>query len=146
MIHLQVLSTPDPLTAKEHLFYFNEILLSNDPKTAHLIIDDQDMDKTVMRFSVAEGSVRVETLPKQRPYISNGKKNIGAKLHQAGDEITFGQTVVKIINFQQTINEHELPLPERYKKAIQNPNNAKILETFEAELLHLEYLLNADNE
>lgn len=146
MIQFQIIYSPDELLSEVHTFSANLILLSNDLKRAHLKIDDPELKNIVYKLEVLTDSILVDSIPKLKPYLSNGKKTTGAKKHQAHDEITIGKTTIKILSFQKTLIPSDEPLPERYKRVSQNSKIAKSLETLEAELLHLEYLLNADNE
>lgn len=146
MIQLEVVATVDPVICKEHLYHLNDIQISSQIKTSHLTIEDPSIGDQIILLKVVGDDLHVESIPAHKPYLTNGKKSIGARLHQAGDEITIGKTTLKVVTFQRSQNDHESPLPERYKRASQNPNSAKILETLEAELIHLEYLLNAENE
>lgn len=146
MIEFQIIESSDKDISEIHTYSFNKVAISNTHNDAFLQIDDPEMNGVLFLIEVNNVGLDVRTHPAKKSYLSNGKKTTGAKTHKISDELTFGKTKLKILNFQQTDFPHQVSLPERYKNASQDPQAAKTLETLEAELLHLEYILNAQNE
>jgi hypothetical protein len=100
MITLEILGTPDPLVTGTFRFHQNQLTLGQ--RNCTLNVDDPQMPPGYLLIEVAEGSLVVHP-PKDHPtYLLNGKRATSVRKLKPKDEITLGQTSLRILEFAQT--------------------------------------------
>src|SRR6218665_2323540 len=111
MIHIEILSSSDPLAIGLYEFEFDHLLIGRSKKN-DLIFLDKELPLNYMLLQVAvDKSVPylfVKSLTRSPFFFVNGKKISGILKIRNNDIIAFGENKIKILYFQKTKTEDDL--------------------------------------
>lgn len=140
MIHIEILSSSDPLAIGLYEFEYDHLLIGRSKKN-DLIFLDRELPLKYMKLEVIEDNhghyLAVRSLTSSPYFFINGKKVSGALKIRTGDVIAFGENKIQIINFQKT--KIETDLSEAYVNFEKNaPELRFALDFIEEVLIDLE--------
>lgn len=111
MIHLEILSSSDPLAIGLYEFEFNHVHIGRSKKN-DLIFQDKELPLKYMLLKIVEDNsginLMVKSLVRQPFFFINGKKISGALKIRPNDVIAFGENKIKILGFKKTEDQTDL--------------------------------------
>ncbi|MBC7712844.1 MAG: hypothetical protein H7177_05870 [Rhizobacter sp.] len=111
MIHIEILSSSDPLAIGLYEFEYDHLLIGRSKKN-DLIFLDRELPLNYMTLEVGADHkapyLVVRSLTRAPFFFINGKKISGVLKVRIGDVIAFGENKIKIISFQKTREESDL--------------------------------------
>ena len=132
MIEIEIVNSPDTEILGKLFFNFPKVEMGQTPPF-HLKINDPhlEMQKIILESSPKGVGVFEKN---EGPYLSNGKKIRGKKIHAPGDIVTFGKTQLKILRcVHQVTNQENLT-----KDALKRENVSESLNLLKKEMLKIE--------
>ena len=140
MIHVEILTSTDPLAIGLYEFEYDHLLIGRSKKN-DLIFLDRELPLNYMMMQIGEDHngqyLVVRSLTRAPFFFINGKKISGVLKIRIGDVIAFGENTIKIIDFQKT--KEETDLSEAYAKFEKNaPELRFALDFIEEVLIDLE--------
>lgn len=111
MIHLEILSSSDPLAVGLYEFEFNHVQIGRSKKN-DLIFLDKALPLNYMNLQIhqdSKGTYLVARSERGSPFFFiNGKKISGVIKVRINDVIAFGENQIKILDFRTTTHEEDL--------------------------------------
>ncbi|MBC7427202.1 MAG: hypothetical protein H7336_01240 [Bacteriovorax sp.] len=111
MIHLEILTSNDPLSIGLYEFEYDHLLIGRSKKN-DLIFLDRELPLNYIMIEVVEDHLAsylvVRSLTRAPFFFINGKKISGALKIRIGDIVAFGENKIKIIDFKKTREESDL--------------------------------------
>ena len=135
MVIFEIKSSPDTERIGEVKTFYENFTLGGNRKTDILIEDSNIADVHLVFVHNKDGLLSKST--DSNYYFTNGKKIKGAKLHQVGDELKIGETilVIKELLFENLSRS----FGELYQETIKmNPDSESIIIQLQKELIYLE--------
>ncbi|HXH73364.1 MAG TPA: FHA domain-containing protein [Bacteriovoracaceae bacterium] len=118
MIHFEIIQSPDLNVKTSFQYHKNEVYIGSE--SADLSIADPGLLSSHLMIEIPEKELLVHPQKEVSFYLINGKRTTSIRKIKAGDTITIGNTVIKIIAFALT----ERPS----KKEILNQKLATLIE------------------
>lgn len=111
MLHVEILSSSDPLAIGLYEFEYDHLGIGRSKKN-DLIFLDRELPLNYMILQVSEDHhnpyLVVKSLTRSPYFFINGKKISGLLKIRIGDVIAFGENKIKIIAFMKTRTETDL--------------------------------------
>jgi hypothetical protein len=111
MIHLEILTSSDPLAIGLYEFEFDDIYIGRSKKN-DLIFLDRELPLNFIILQIVEDSTGIHLVTRsvaRTPFFFiNGKKVSGTLKVRPNDLIAFGENTIKVIKFQKTKEEEDL--------------------------------------
>lgn len=121
-------------TPVEQSLYFREILVGTG-KASHIRVKGDDLPNVCLKLSVSQSGILIEGQP-DLAFFVNGKKILGSKVIQAGDQFKVGSSSIKVKEFQYENSFAPLNLEKLYDKFHQESEEYDtILSAIERELI-----------
>lgn len=135
MITFEIKSSPDQERIGEIKVFYENFTLGRNRKT-DILIEDLGIDDVHLVFVHSKDGLLSKST-ESNFYFTNGKKIKGAKLHQVGDEIKVGETILQI---KELLFENlSRSFSELYLEAIKDkPESESLIIQLQKELIHLE--------
>lgn len=130
MIHFEITQSPDDNARTHFQFHFNQIYLGR--TDGHLHIQDSALAPNHLMLEVIENDLLVHPQPTVESYLLNGKRATSVRKIKIGDQITLGQTTLKVLSFTLT--------PTLTKKEILNQKLQTLVEGASSRLAVIESL------
>jgi hypothetical protein len=119
MIQFEITQSPDLNVKTIFKFMGNSIYLGR--KQGDLLIDDPSLKEIHAMVEVVAQDLLLHPQKEVDHFLINGKRATSVRKLRANDFVTIGSTVLKILNFEETIIET--------KKAILDKKLAQLVET-----------------
>ncbi|TDP53801.1 hypothetical protein C8D79_1077 [Bacteriovorax stolpii] len=136
MLHLEILSSSDPLAVGLYEFEFNRVHIGRSKKNDLIFLDSelplQYMTIQIIQDKHGPGLV-VKSLTRSPFFFVNGKKISGALKIRPNDVIAFGENKIKIHAFAPTTDETDLS--EAFKGFAANASELRFALDFIEEVL-----------
>lgn len=136
MIHLEILTSSDPLAVGLYEFEFNHIHIGRSKKN-DLIFLDRELPLQYMTIQIIQDKngpgLIVKSLTRAPFFFVNGKKISGVLKIRPNDVIAFGENKIKIHAFAQTNDETDLS--EAFKGFAANASELRFALDFIEEVL-----------
>lgn len=111
MIHLEILSSSDPLAIGLYEFEYDYILMGRSKKN-DLIFKDRELPLRYITLEIVEDRagthLMVRNLIRIPYFFVNGKKISGSLKLRINDIIAFGENKIKILSFKKTKADEDL--------------------------------------
>jgi hypothetical protein len=118
MIHFEIIQSPDSNVIMSFQFHKNEVYIGS--KSSDLVIADTHLNPKHLLIEIPENHLLVHPQKDVEFYLLNGKRTTSIRRIKAGDMISIGNTVMKIIAYETTLRSS--------KKDILNKKLAKLIE------------------
>lgn len=136
MIHLEILSSSDPLAVGLYEFEYDHVHLGRSKKN-DLIFLDKALPLNFMVLEIIQDSQGTHLVAKSKSptpfFFINGKKVSGLIKVRHSDVIAFGDNQIKILNFQRTHEEQDLS--QAFTDFAKNSNELRFALDFIEEVL-----------
>ena len=136
MIHIEILSSSDPLAVGLYEFEFDHILIGRSKKN-DLIFLDKELPLSYMILQIAQDHKQthlvIRSLTRSPFFFVNGKKISGALKVRPNDEIAFGENKIRILRYERTRNDADLSAA--YAKFEENASDLRFALEFIEEVL-----------
>lgn len=130
MIHFEVLKSPDENVLEQFHFYQNQIYIGR--TQGDLWINDHQLSSTHLILEVIGNDLLIHPQKEVSFYLINGKRASAVRKLKVNDQVTIGQSVIKILAFLETEKES--------KKQILNQKLNHLIETNSSRLPVIEAL------
>ena len=138
MLSFEVIHSEDPELSNDFLNYFDHFKIGSSSQ-ADIIINDSLLSALHIKLEVKEESLICKSADSESSFLVNGKKYSGSKVLKVNDELSIGNTKIKITDFSKTDRDLESNLEEQYNSAIEKiPELESVIFQLERELLKLE--------
>lgn len=130
MIHLEVTTGPDKNILTDFKFFQNEVYIGR--LSGNLQIKDPDLRESHVMIEVIDNDLIIHPQKGVESYLIDGKRSSSIRKIKAGQVITIGKTIFKILSFEQT--------PAISKKKILDENLNRLIEENSPRLVVIEKL------
>lgn len=136
MIHLEVLSSRDPLALGMYEYEFDQVAMGRSKKN-DLIFLDKELPLHYLVIKFISGQLVVQSRVKEPFFFVNGKKISGTLKLKPNDTIAFGNNQIRVVKASATnVSEDFSSAYEKFNK--QTPELKFALDFIEEILLDLE--------
>lgn len=124
MIAFEITHSPDLNVTRSFTFYQNMIYLGR--RRGNLCIDDPDLLDSHLMIEVIGNVLQVHPQSRVDHYLLNHKRATEIRKLKVGDSLTIGQTEIKILNFEETLEESKKEFLNRKMDTLLQSNSPKI--------------------
>ena len=100
MVQFEITKSPDPNVKNNFKFMSNSLMIGK--KIGDLIIADTDLKESHVIIEVVGTDLLLHPQRDVEFFLINGKRATSIRKLRAGEEVTIGNTVLKIIGFEET--------------------------------------------
>jgi len=130
MINFEITSSPDSNVESTFMFYQNQVYIGRN--SGNLWINDRELFHSHALLEVVGKDLLIHPQKGVEFYLINSKRASAIRKLKVNDQITIGQTVLKVLNFEETIFES--------KKSLLDSKLNKLVETNSSRLSVIENL------
>lgn len=130
MIHFEILKSPDENVLEQFHFYQNQIYIGR--THGDLWINDRELKTSHFMLEVIGSDLLFHPQKEVSYYLINGKRSTAIRKLKVNDQVTVGDSVIKILAFSETEKES--------KKQILNQKLNNLIETNSPRLSVIEAL------
>jgi hypothetical protein len=130
MIHFEVIKSPDENVLSEFKYFQNQIYIGRGQ--GDLWINDSELLKSHIMLEVLHKDLLLHPQKNVPFYLINGKRASAIRKLKKGDQVSLGNTTIKVIAFEETMKES--------KKQILNEKLNSLIETNASRLSVVETL------
>ena len=111
MIRFEIIKSPDITVTEEFHYFKNELHLGKDK--GDLLIDDHELRSTHVMIEIQGPDLLIHPQREVAYFLINGKRATAIRKLKVNDEVTIGQTVLKIKEFIETERETKTEILNR---------------------------------
>ena len=100
MVQFEITKSPDPNVRNHFRFMSNSLTIGK--KTGDLIIADSELKESHLMIEVIGKDLLFHPQRGVEFFLINGKRATSIRKLKVGEEVTFGQTVLKVLGFEET--------------------------------------------
>ena len=103
MIHIQIVQSPDTNILTEFRYFHNQLYVGR--SSGELWIQDKDLFASHIMLEVIGKDLLIHPQRGVEFYLLNGKRASAIRKLKINDQVTIGQTIIKVLGFEETIRE-----------------------------------------
>lgn len=103
MINLEIVKSPDQNTIAAFKYFQNQVYLGR--SSGDLWINDANLSASHLMLEVIGHDLIIHAQKGVEFFLINGKRASSVKKIKINDEITIGQTVLKVLEFSETVRD-----------------------------------------
>lgn len=122
MINFEIPLSPDPNAESNFKFFQNQVYIGR--SSGNLWVDDKELFASHVMLEVIEKDLLIHPQKGVEFYLINGKRASTIRKLRPNDIITIGQTVIKVLGFEETLWESKKQiLDAKLNHLIENNSN-----------------------
>ena len=125
MIKIEIFKSPDLSVISEFCFLRNELNLGRDK--GNLVVKDFDLQSNHIMIEVVGPDLLIHPQRNVDHYLINGKRTTAIRKLKVHDEVTIGQTFLRILEFYETVNESKKDILNRKLNRLIDGNSARLI-------------------
>ena len=124
MINFKITQSADPNVLSPFKFFQNQIYLGR--TSGDLWINDLDLLPIHLMLEIHEKDLLVHPQKGVEFYLLNGKRATAIRKIKVHDEVTFGKTKIKILGYEQTVQETKKEVLDKKLNQLLEENSKRL--------------------
>ena len=124
MINFEITSSPDSNVESTFKFYQNQVYLGRN--SGNLWINDRDLFSSHALLEVVGKDLLIHPQRGVEFYLINGKRASAIRKLKVNDQITLGQTILKIVSYEETFFESKKDLLDSKLNDLVQSNSTRL--------------------
>ena len=124
MIAFEITRSPDLNVVRSYTFYQNLLYLGR--KRGNLCVNDPEIHESHLMIEVIGNILQVHPQSRVDHYLLNHKRATEIRKLKVGDTLTIGETELRIIRFEETLEESKKEFLNRKMEELITANSPKL--------------------